>query len=351
MAITITLGRKKPPGVDLGSGWMKVVSLGVRRRKPFLEKLSRSPLPLMDGDRPEKTANRLTELWRSLGIKERSVITAMTGHAVIIKRMTIPAEAARDMNAYLAREARQHIPFDLQDVYMDHQIFGPGAKDGTLDMVLVASKKKEVEERLKILTRAGLETMVMDVDAFALNNCFAYNYPELLDEPQYLLDIGGQLSLFCVVQQGQVIFHRELSLGGQQLTDRLVRAMDKSRLECEKLKINGPGDLPENQRAALQMEINGGVSAWCSEVRRLIDFFVNSAPDAAPGKNLFLSGGGSLLAGLNEIMASELQIKVNQLDPWRNLETDANQFDSSYLRAVGPQFAVAAGLALREALT
>lgn len=351
MAITITLGKKKPPvGVDLGSGWMKVVTLGMRRKKPILEKFARAPLPPAEMDKGVKTADRLAKIWRCLRIKERSVISSMTGHAVIIKRVTIPTEAARDMAAYLAKEARQHIPFDLQDVYMDHQILGAGAKPGTLDMVLAASKKKEVEERLNILAKAGLETQVMDVDAFALTNCFSFNYPELLKESQYVLDIGAQLSMFCVVLQGQIIFQRELSLGGQQLTDRLAKVLNKSRQECEKVKINGPGDLPEMEQAGLLAEVNDGVAAWCTELRRLIGFFVDSVPDATPAKNLFLSGGGSLLVGLDERMAAELKIKVNRLDPWRKLEPDAHQFDPSYLRAAGPQFAVAAGLALREAL-
>ena len=172
MNITISLGKKKPPpGVDLGSGWMKVVTLGVSRKKPFLEKLGRSPLFGHESDKAEKASVRLNELWQRLGIREKSVISAMTGHAVIIKHVIVPAEAAADMDSFLAKEAKQYIPFDLQDVYLDHQILGSGPREGTLDMVLVASKKKEVEERLSVLTKAGLEPRVMDVDAFALNNC------------------------------------------------------------------------------------------------------------------------------------------------------------------------------------
>lgn len=351
MAITITLGKKRPPpGVDLGSGWMKIVTLGVRRKRPFLERLARAPLPAADGDRGEKTAARLMGLWQSLGIREKSVVSAMTGHAVIIKRISIPAEAAKNMDQYLAKEGRQHIPFDLQDVYLDHQIFGQGSQAGLLDMILVASKKKEVEDRLGVLTRAGLETRIMDVDAFALSNCFAFNYPELSETPQYLLDIGAQLSVFCVVQRGRIVFQRELSLGGQQLTDRLAKVLNKTRMECEKLKINGPGDLPEADQNILLTELETVMTSWTSEIRRLISFYVGSAADSKPAKNLFLAGGGSLLPGFDQRLASEMQMEIHAMNPWRNFEVDAHHFDETYLHSTAPQFAVAVGLALREAV-
>lgn len=351
MTITITLGKKKlPPGVDLGSGWMKVVTLGVRRKRPFLEKLGRSPLFGLEGDKAEKASTRLNELWQRLGIREKSVVSAMTGHAVIIKRVTVPAEDAADMGSFLAKEARQCIPFDLQDVYLDHQILGPGPKEGALDLVLVASKKKDVEERLSVLTQAGLEPLVMDVDAFALNNCFEFNYPEFQAEPQYLLDVGGDLSLFCVVWHGRLVFQRELGLGGQQLTDRLAKVLNKSRLEGEKIKINGLGNLSPEAQEMLSRELEAVMSSWSAEIRRLIGFYAESVPGHSPAKNLFLSGGGSLLSGLRERLARGLELNVQHLNPWRMLESDLDQFDPAYLRAVGPQFAVAAGLALREAL-
>ncbi len=352
MTITVTLGKKKPPlGVDLGSCWIKVVALGLRRKKPFLEKLGRTPLAVMEQDKAEKAASRLIELWQRLSIREKAVVSAMTGHAVIIKRVSIPNEAAANMELFLTKEARQYIPFDLQDVYLDHQMLGPGPKEGVQELVLVASKKKEVQERLGVLTKAGLETQVMDVDAFALSNCFEFNYPELQEEPQYLLDLGGQMSVFCVALRNQIVFQRELGLGGQQLTDRLVKVLDKPRKECETLKINGPGKLSGEEQAAFIAELDACLSSWASELRRLTGFYVNSMPGSAPAKNLFLSGGCSLLCGLKERLASELQIDIHYLDPWRKLEPDPGLFDPAYLQAVGPQFAVATGLALREALS
>jgi type IV pilus assembly protein PilM len=353
LTITITLGKKKPPpGVDLGSGWIKVVTLGVSRKRPFLEKLGRSSLLGFDGDKAEKASSRasdrLNELWQRLGIREKSVISAMTGHAVIIKHMTVPAEAAADIRSFLTKEAKQYIPFDLQDVYLDHQILGPGPRESALDLILVVSKKKEVEERLSILMKAGLEPRVMDVDAFALSNCFEFNYPEFQAEPQYLLDVGGDLSLFCVAWHGRLVFQRELSLGGEQVTDRLAKILNKSRLEGEKIKINGPGDFSPER---LSRELEAVVSSWSAEIHRLIGFYTKSVPGCAPAKNLFLSGGGSLLSGLRERLARGLELNVQHLNPWRMLEPDLNQFDPAYLRSVGPQFAVAAGLALREAMT
>ncbi|GAB6059171.1 type IV pilus assembly protein PilM [Desulfonatronum parangueonense] len=351
MAITIEFRKKgPPPGVDLGSGWIKVVALGLRRKKPQLSRIGRLPLAVGDMDKGEKAADRLADLWRNLEIREKSVVSAMTGHAVIVKKVSISTEAATNMELFLAKEAKQYIPFDLQDVYLDHQNLGPGSKEGTTDILLVASKKREVEERLLILTKAGLEVRVMDVDAFALSNCFEFNYPEYADEPQYLLDIGGHLSVFCVVWKNQLVFHRELSVGGQQLTDRLAKLLNRTKTECEKLKINGPGELPATETAAMEDELDEVVASWASEVRRLIGFYLGSSPGSKPAAILFLAGGGSLLSGLRDKLARDLEMDVQYLDPWRKLEPDVSRFDPAYLRAVGPQYAVATGLALREAV-
>ncbi|WP_045220635.1 type IV pilus assembly protein PilM [Desulfonatronum thioautotrophicum] len=351
MPITIELRKKNPPpGVDLGSGWMKVVALGVRRRKPVLNRIGRIPLAVGDMDKGEKAADRLAELWRQLGVRERGVVSAMTGHAVIVKKVVVAADAAADMERFLAKEAKQYIPFDLQDVYIDHQRLGPGPSEGTVDVLLVASKKREVDERVQILTKAGLEVRVVDVDAFALNNCFEFNYPELIERPHYLLDIGGQLSVFCVVWNKQLVFHRELSLGGHQLTDRLAKLLNRSRAECEKLKINGPGELPATEQAVVVDELEDLLVSWAGEVRRLIGFYLGSVPEAKPAESMYLAGGGSLLAGLPARLSRELELDVQYLDPWRLLEPDPELFDAAYLRTVGPQYAVATGLALREAI-
>lgn len=351
MAITIELRKKSPPpGVDLGSGWMKIVALDLRRKKPVLSKVGRIPLAVGDMDKGEKAADRLSDLWRHLGIRERQVVSAMTGHAVIVKKVSISTEIAADMKSFLAKEAKQYIPFDLQDVYLDHQNLGPGTREGTTDILLVASKKREVEDRLSILTKSGLEALVMDVDAFALSNCFEFNYPELVDTPQYLLDIGGQLSVFCVVWNKQLVFHRELSIGGHQLTDRLAKLLNRSKMDCEKMKINGPGELPAAEQSIVVDELESALTSWASEVRRLIGFYLGSVPESKPADALFLAGGGSLLAGLQDRLARELEMDVQPLDPWRKLDPDASQFDPAYLQAVGPQYAVATGLALREAV-
>lgn len=352
MAITIELRKKNPPpGVDLGSGWIKVVALGMHRRKPILSRIGRVPLAVGDMDKGEKAADRLAELWRHLGVRERSVVSAMTGHAVIVKKITVAAEAAMDMERFLAKEAKQYIPFDLQDVYIDHQNLGPAAREGSVEVLLVASKKREVEERMSILTRAGLEVRVVDVDAFALNNCFEFNYPELTELPHYILDIGGQLSVFCVVWNKQLVFHRELSLGGHQLTDRLTKLLNRSKADCEKLKVNGPGDLPATEQAMVADEMSDALLSWAGEVRRLVGFYLGSTPEAQQAETMYLSGGGSLLSGLRTRLSRELDLEVRYLDPWRNLEPDPAQFDLDYLRSVGPQYAVAAGLALREAVS
>jgi type IV pilus assembly protein PilM len=158
------------------------------------------------------------------------------------------------------------------------------------------------------------------------------------------------LSVFCVVWRNQLVFHRELSMGGDQLTEHLAKALNKSKIDCERLKINGPEGLSVHERNVVVDELTDVLLSWSSEIRRLIGFYLSSVPESKSASNLFLSGGGSLLTGLKETLTRTLELDVQYQDPWRKLNPDPSRFDSAYLRTVGPQHVVAAGLALREAV-
>lgn len=305
------------------------------------------PWSSKDLDGQSVQGKKVRAFWDYLGLKDKVVISSMAGHSVIVKRVFFDAHPQKELEQNIYKEARQYIPFDLNDVYLDYQVLGKGNKQDTLEVLLVASKKKMVQELIKILDHSGLSLGIVDVDAFALSNCFEFNYPEFAQEPAYLLDIGGNQSIFAIFSQSQPVFFREISFGGRQLTDIVARSLDIGRLEAEKTKIEGPSAQNVTDNAEISKEMAATIKSWAEEIKRLIGFYQTSFPDAKQAQKIFLSGGGSLFKGIDKIFEAQLDIEAKYLDPWKNLQTSINDFDSKYLDSVKPQFAVATGLALR----
>lgn len=334
-------------GLDLGSSWAKTVKISGKGKSPSLETFGRLPWTAGDMDNASSQGKKVRVLMDHLALKDKVVISSMAGHSVIVKRVFFKARSAKEMEQTIYKEARQYIPFDLNDVYLDFQVMNKEDKQETMEVMLVASKKKVVQDVMEVMEHSDLSLGILDVDAFALSNCFEFNYPELAHEPAYLLDIGGTQSIFSIFWQSQPVFFREMSFGGKQLTDILASRLDISRAEAEKIKLKGPA--PENGPENLEIikEMSDTIKSWSDEVKRLIGFYQTSFPDAGQARKIFLSGGGSLLWGIDSIFQDELDIETTHLDPWKNIQTPLNDFDPKYLDSVKPQFAVATGLALR----
>jgi type IV pilus assembly protein PilM len=334
-------------GLDLGSSWAKTVRVSSSGKTAVLDSFARLPWTPKDLEGPSGQGLKVKALWEHLGLKDKVVVSSMAGHAVIVKRVFFKSGPAKELQKNINKEARQYIPFDLEDVYLDYQVLGPGDKKETVEVLLVASKKKVVQELINVMDHSGLSLGIVDVDAFALSNCFEFNYPELVQEPVYLLDIGGRQSVFAICLQGQPVFFREISFGGRQLTDIIARNLDISRKEAETIKIEGPSSRDSMEKGEISGEMAETIRSWAGEVKRLINFYQASASEAKQAGHLFLSGGGSLFTGTESILQDQLGIPTRHLDPWKNFKTSLNDFDAKYLDSVKPQFAVATGLALR----
>lgn len=334
-------------GLDLGSTWVKIVRLTQKGKKVHLDRFARLPWTVNDFDRPENSGAKIRGLWTTLGLKDKFVVSSLAGHSVIVKRVTFPKGSEKELANNVKKEAKQYIPFEIKDVYLDFQVIGPGHKENTVEVLLVASKRNVVQNLIKVLDYSQLSLSVVDVDAFALSNCFEFNYPELLEDPVYLLDIGGQESVFCVFWYKQPIFFREMGFGGRHLTDVLAKILEVNKLEAEKIKLEGPDSIDEEKRREIDSQLKTQLELWLTEIKRLTGFYLTSVSGAKPGQKLFLSGGGSLLPGISEFLRQGLDLEVEYLDPWRKLEKDVHRFDPKYIEAVKAQFVVPTGLALR----
>ena len=344
-------GKKAVSGLDLGHGWTKVVRLQQKRSAIALERVARRCLTNEDREKADTLAAGLKTMFNDLELRDRSVVTSLAGHSVIIKHIDAPVpENPKKKKVDIEYLASQNIPFDIKDVFLDFHIAEAGSTDSTRNIMLVASKKSMVLELQKTVSTAGMGTMIVDVDGFALNNCFEFNYPEHHDEAVYLLDIGSIQSIFCVHANQYPAFIRDAGFGGQHLTKRLSTLLDLQQQETENLKMNGFDHLDLKTRRKINQELDDVFSSWAEEIQRLIHFYRNTKGADHQVKRLYLSGGGSLIPGLPESLASALGLDVNYLDPWKEINVSDSQFDHKYLQGCGPQFSVATGLGLRSLL-
>ena len=272
----------------------------------------------------------------------------MAVSSVIVKRVLFKAGSPKELDQKIYEEAGQHIPKDMKDVYLDYHALGQDDKKDAVEVMLVAGKKKVVEELIRVMDYADLSLGIIDVDAFALSNCFEFNYPELAGDSSCLVDIGETRSIFAIFRQSQPVFFREMSFGGRQLTDIISRSLDMSRIEAEEIKIKGPSSPDNLKYLEIAKEIHSSVKSWAEEVKRLMGFYQTSQNQEEQPKNIFLSGGGSLFKGIDNVFQEHLGIETKHLDPWKGLQTSITDFDYKYLDSIKPQLAIATGLALRS---
>lgn len=334
-------------GLDLGSEWLKLVKIRPGKSDLILESLARCPWQPGDLDNSSATAKKIMSLWSQLLLKDQVVASSMAGHAVIVKRVTFESESLKTLGDTVMRDARQYIPFDINDVFLDYQVLGPGQKEKSFDVLLVASKKKVVQSLGDVIGQSGLSLSVIDVDSFALCNSFEYNYPELQEKPVYLLDIGGAQSVFCIYHNAQPVFLREVSFGGRVLTESLASILNLKRIDAERVKLSGKDDIDEKAKKAIADSVSKTFKNWCDELKRLIGFYQSSSSTVVPADSLYLSGGGALLGGLRDVFQNELGIDVQYHNPFRKVSIDRELFQKEYLEEIGPQMVVPFGLALR----
>lgn len=334
-------------GVDLGSEWLKILKISARGDHVQLEHLARAPWSSGALDSPDKAGATVAAMFQHLGIKDKVVVSSVAGHSVIVKRVVCEADSPTLLGEVVQRDARQYIPFDITDVFLDYQYLAAGTKEKTHEVLLVASKKKAVQALGETMAQAGLSLSVVDVDAFAVCNAFEFNYPEFKAKPAYLLDIGGTQSVLCVLMGFEPVFLREVGFGGRSLSEAIAKRLGIARGEAERLKIQGPDGGGTVDKASIIEVVGQTIIGWCEEVKRLIGFYESSTPDAVVAEQLFLSGGGALLPGIAEVFAAEMGLKVELLDPLRRVDVPEARFQPAFVRAVASQFAVPFGLSLR----
>ncbi len=340
----LPFGRKRAEsfGLDIGSSAVKVVQLQHAGDGYALAALGIEPLPpdtIADGiiKDPPTVIAAIKAAVSKAGVTSRDAVIGICGRELIIKKIEVPEVPAKELAGAIQLEAEHHIPFAVDEVFLDYHIVG--RREGVMDLLLVAVKKSKVTEYASVVEEAGLDPVIVDVDGFAVENQYELNATEATDEAVALIDIGATVMKTNVTHGGASIFARDIPFGGNRYTEAIASALSLSFEEAEAAKRGGGGDTA--QVASAVESVSRELSL---EVQRTFDYFASTADSNRIGK-IVLSGGCAELPGLAEYLGSTWGIPVERARPFEQI--DAGGFIDAVTQA-GASLAVAVGLALRR---
>jgi len=345
--------KKDLVGLDIGSGALKLVQLKKTKKGYLLKKFCVFPIDpelIVDGAVMDagQVAVAIRELFEKEAVKIKNVALSVSGHSVIVKKINLPLMTEEELQESIKWEAEQFIPFDINDVNVDfHVLQTPEAQreEGQMQVLLVAVKKDKLMEYTNIVMEAGLNPVIGDVDAFALQNMYTENYDVRAGETIALVNIGASVMNINILKGGVFSFTRDISTGGKQYNEAIQREMDLSFEQSERVKCAEVIDgIDTTHVSDIVQRLNAEL---ISEVIRSFDYFKTTSPNESITR-IFLSGGGAKLTGLVGLLSERSGIPVEILNPFNRIEISPNQFDADFISEMSPQAAVGVGLALRQ---
>ncbi len=335
-------------GVDIGSHAVKVCQLKRTDKAYSVISVGSALLPegaVDDGtlNEPEVVGEAIADLFKNLKIKSKKVGFSISGYSVIVKKVNLAVMDDSTLEEHIMAEAEQYIPFDIQDVYLDFQDLKTNTEENErTDVMLVAAKKDIVDDYLEMLENIGLQATIVDVDGFALENTYEYNTPK--SENVALVDIGASKMNINIISSGVSVVARDIVVGSRQLTEHIQNRFDLEFDEAEAIKL---GHQPAGDRKAeIETIFSSVCTQWVLEIKKAIDLYHSNYPES-PLKKLVLSGGGSKVTGLIDFLANETGLEVELFNPFANMTSNDKKIDRDYLKIVGPEMAIASGIAIR----
>ncbi len=344
---------KHAVGLDIGSSSIKMAHVRTTKRGVQLLAFDTITLPpgtIKDGAimHAPRLSERLQELWQLNRIRHKRVAVSLSGHSVIIKKISLPEMTEEELDDSIQWEAEQYIPFDIKDVNVDAQIINPHAGQGQMDVLLVAAKKAVIEELIDVVRDAKLEPAVVDVDAFALHNAFELSFDRPADETIAMLNVGASTINIHIIAEGHSAFTRDITVGGNLLTEEISKQFAVPWEEAEHMKTSSETTLSMSGVLREVQRISDRVSeTLVSEIQRSLDFFAATSMNADIS-TIYLSGGAALQSGLIEGLERRLGAEVRALNPFQNILIDERKFDVALLQRMAPIASVAVGLSLRH---
>jgi len=342
-------GQESYVAVDIGSSSIKM--LEVRTSPEQLELLNWGSIPTPPSgiqsnmvSEPDRVAEAVKALLEAKGIRARKALTAVPGPAVMIKRVTLPAQTPQEIENTIMFEAGNFIPEELDNVNLDYQVLETKSDGKEMEVLLAAAKKDIVSSYAETLRGAGLLPVVVDVDYFALDNLFELNYDPVPDQVVALVNIGARYSSINILKGGRSTFTGDVPVGGRDITEALTRDLGVSAEEAERLKT-GRGNASFDAEQ-LTMALGPAVDALIEEIHYALSFFWTAATDERIDV-LYLSGGAAQTPELAQRLAARIEAPVEVTDPFSRIGMKGD-IDAAALQRRASEFAVALGLAIRR---
>ena len=335
-------------GVDIGSSSIKVCEMKEGRGGArTITRFGFHPLPaetIVDGHIINSGAvvEGLEKLFHKA--KRRNVALRASGHSVIIKKITMPLMTPGELGEQINWEAEQHIPFDVEEVHIDYEILHERVDHGQMEVLLVAAKKEEITDLTNLAMEARLRPLVVDLDAFTVQNVYeaAYGTPSS-HETIVLVHVGAATTTVNIVSDGTTAFTRDIANGGNSITEEIQRQLGINRDEAEAYKCGGQGlgivprEVPEI--------VDQAVEQLAGEIQRSLDFYLATSGDQQLSR-LYVSGGTANIQALLDIIENRAQVGVEVLDPTRIATLDDRA--GAELQGRAAEAVVSIGLALRK---
>ena len=340
-------------GTDISSTAVKLVELSAVGKGTFrLERYAIEPLAkdvVTDGNiaNLDQVADALRRAWKRLGSRNRNVALALPAAMVITKKIIVPAgQKEEELEVTVEAEANQYIPFALDEVNLDFQELGPAPNNADeVEVLIAASRKEKVEDRVAAAEAAGLKARVMDVESYATQEAFLLIGPQLpangRDQNIAFVDIGAHVTHFYVLRNNQFLFSRDQAFGGNQLTQDIQRAFNLSPEEAESAKKTQ--GLPENYDSDVLQPF---METLALEITRALQFFFTSTSYNQVDQ-IVLAGGGALLPGLDDLVAKRAGVGTIVANPFSGMQT-SERIRSRQLAQDAPMLLIATGLAMRS---
>lgn len=349
------LQAKAPPliGVDISSSAVKLVELADTGKELYrVERYAIRPLPkdaVVDGNiaNLDAVAGALKQAWLQMGTKIKNVALALPSSAVITKKIIVPAGLReQELETQVEAEANQYIPFSLDEVNLDFQVIGPAPNlPDEVEVLIAASRKEKVEDRVAVAESAGLKALVMDVESFATQTAYDLIARQLpnggRDQTIAVVDIGATTMHLLVLNNNQAVYMREQAFGGDQLTQEIQRRFSLSVEEAELAKREG--GLPENYETEVLQPFTDTLSL---EVARALQFFFSST-QFNHVDHILLAGGCAAIAGLDDVVSSRTQVDTQIANPFANMAL-SSRIKPRQLTLDAPALVIACGLAMRR---
>jgi len=342
---------KQAIGLDIGSSFLKEAELRPLRNGGYelvslgMEEIS--PDCIVDGVIISKlpVSEAIERIFTEQGIKNDRVMTSISGHSVIVKKIGLPVQSDAELAESIRWEAEQYIPFDITDVNLDYQVLGENTGTGNLDILLVAVKKDKITDFSSVVKMAGKTPVLVDVDAFALQNAYELNYEPASQDTVALLDIGSSTMTINIVSGSEFLFTRDVGVGGQQYTEFLQKEFNLDYNQAQSLKH---GEEIENIDASeVNRVIESVTEIICLEIQKTYDFF-KSTTTVDHIDRMIVSGGTAHTTGLIDALSRKFEIPTEKFDAFKKIKYDPTKFPSSMITDRAPDFVIAVGLALRN---